>query len=150
MKRRYILHILANEVRNITESALFFLCNNGKTSVYIYTHIIHNITHSIILFTACSSLSAYPGEEMDKSKYTLQTFNSCISRPSVCQCLVVHTPMDNISKGYAKLNNDPRKCSLRIKSVVRPSINQYPKKNWWQSVVRSCIIPGLPTHAVQE
>ena len=25
---------------------------------------------------------------------TVQTFNSCASRPDVCQCLVVQTPMD--------------------------------------------------------
>ena len=29
---------------------------------------------------------------------TVQTFNSCISRPHVCQCLVVYTPLDNMSK----------------------------------------------------
>ena len=29
---------------------------------------------------------------------TVQTFNPCTSRPGVCQCLVVQTPMDNMSK----------------------------------------------------
>ena len=29
---------------------------------------------------------------------TVQTFNSCTSRPDVCHCLIVHTPMDNISR----------------------------------------------------
>ena len=29
---------------------------------------------------------------------TVQTFNSCTSRPDVCQCMVVQTLMDNMSK----------------------------------------------------
>ena len=30
--------------------------------------------------------------------YTVQTFNSCTSRPDVCQCPVVHTPFGIMSK----------------------------------------------------
>ena len=29
---------------------------------------------------------------------TVHTFNSCTSRPDVCQCLVLKTPMNNLSK----------------------------------------------------
>ena len=39
---------------------------------------------------------------------TVQPFNSCTSRPDVCQCLVVQKPVDNMSKRYAKYINDPR------------------------------------------
>ena len=46
---------------------------------------------------------------------TVQTFNSCTSRPDICQCLVVQTPMDNMSKTGAKDINDPR--SLQIKAT---------------------------------
>ena len=31
------------------------------------------------------------------TQYTVQTYNSCTSRPDVCQCLVVQTPMDKTS-----------------------------------------------------
>ena len=57
---------------------------------------------------------------------TAQTFNSCTSRPYVCQCLVVHTPMDNMSDTHAKHIN-----ALRS-SVVRLSM------------------PGLPRQLVKE
>ena len=33
-----------------------------------------------------------------KTSSTVQTFNSCISRPNVCQCPVAHTPMATMSK----------------------------------------------------
>ena len=36
--------------------------------------------------------------DIQPSKVTLQTFNSCTSRPAVLQCLVGQTPIDNISK----------------------------------------------------
>ena len=36
-------------------------------------------------------------------KATVEIFNSCASRPDVCQCLVVHTPMDNISTSLTQV-----------------------------------------------
>ena len=46
---------------------------------------------------------------------TVQTFNSCTSRPYICQCLVVQTPMDDMSKTEANHINDSR--SLQIKAT---------------------------------
>ena len=43
---------------------------------------------------------------------TVQTFNSCTSRPGVCQCLVVQTPLDNMTK--AKHIVDPRKLANQL------------------------------------
>ena len=56
---------------------------------------------------------------------TVQSFNSCTSRPEICQCLVVQTTMENMSKNNAKHTNDLR--SLQMKTtisceVIRPSI----------------------------
>ena len=39
-----------------------------------------------------------PGNEKYKHSSTLQTFYSCTGRSDIDQCLVVHTPMDNMSK----------------------------------------------------
>ena len=42
---------------------------------------------------------------------TVQTFNSCASQPDVCQCLVVKTPMDNMSKEISEVYKyDPLDC----------------------------------------
>ena len=40
-------------------------------------------------------------------------------------------------------------CTSKLRSakVIHASM---PRKNWWKSDVRSCILPGLPTHLVQE
>ena len=64
------------------------------------------------------------------SSHTVQTFNSCTSRPDVCQCLVVQTPMDNMSKinkpstSMAHVNFKPK-----LLSVVRSSMHPY-SGNW--------------------
>ena len=51
-----------------------------------------------------------------KRRDTIQTFNSCTIRPNVCQCLVVHTSIDNLSKDKPSTSvHDPR--SLRIKAT---------------------------------
>ena len=44
---------------------------------------------------------------------TVQTFNSCTSRQDVCQCLVVQTTMDGMSKISAKDINDTRNLQTK-------------------------------------
>ena len=46
-------------------------------------------------------------------KHTVQTFNSCTSRPDVChQCLVVQPPVENVIA-----------CESMLRSVVRSSVH---------------------------
>ena len=47
-------------------------------------------------------------------KSTVQTLNVCTSRPDICQCLVVQSPMDSMSKYGKRINY---KHSLRIKDT---------------------------------
>ena len=67
---------------------------------------------------------------------TVQTFNSCTSRPDVCQCLVVQTPMDNVkikpSTSMAHLA-----CESMLLWVVRPSMHPCPRNlvASWRAVV---------------
>ena len=44
---------------------------------------------------------------------TVQIFNSCNSRPDVCQCLVVQTTMDDMSIISAKDINDTRNLQIK-------------------------------------
>ena len=76
---------------------------------------------------------------------TVQTLNSCTSHPDVCHCLVVQTPMDNISRYQwtTLLANQSY-----VQSWGHSCIHAQETK--WQSVVRSCIMPGLPIHLMQE
>ena len=80
---------------------------------------------------------------------TVQTFNPCTSRPDVCKCLVLPTPMDNMSE-ISQAHQWPTK--LANQSYVQLWGHQciYAQETGWQSDVRSCIMPGLPTHLVQE
>ena len=55
-----------------------------------------------------------------------------------------------MSKRYAKYINDPR--SLWIKATFSCKVNRgiHTQENGLQSGVRSCIMPGLAAHYVQE
>ena len=73
---------------------------------------------------------------------TVHTFNSCTSRPNLCQWLVIiqiiqaHLrPTLLANQGYFQFWGYPW---------------VYAQDTGWQSGVRSCIMPRLPTHLVQE
>ena len=81
---------------------------------------------------------------------TVQTFNSCTSRPDVYQFLIVQTPMGNIYR-----NTPSTSVTLTLLFHQRyvqfwgnPCIHAY--KTGCQLGIRSCIMPGLPKHLVQE
>ena len=80
---------------------------------------------------------------------TVQVFNSFTSRPDVCYCLVVQTPKDNMSKIKPRTSIVHVVCESKLRSVLRSSMHPY-RENVWQSGVRSCYMPGLSEHFVQE
>ena len=57
---------------------------------------------------------------------TVQTFNSCTSRPDVCHCLVVQTPRDNIPIKYDRHINDPRSLRIKVTFSSRPFMQPCP------------------------
>ena len=77
---------------------------------------------------------------------TVQIINSCTSRPNVCQCLVVQKTFITCQKEVKHIN-DLR--SLRIKITFSCKVI-HAQTTGWQSGMRSCILPDLPTHLVQE
>ena len=72
-------------------------------------------------------------------------FNSCTSPPDICQCLVVQKPTGNMSN-----HRQSSSASLRIKATSNCHPCVRAKETGWPSGVRSCIMPGLSTHSVQE
>ena len=62
--------------------------------------------------------------------YTVQTSNSCTSRPDFCQCLVVQTPMDNTSTRN-KLNTSMNKV---LRSSMLPCLGD------WVAIGHTCIM----------
>ena len=56
--------------------------------------------------------------------------------------------MDNMSKNKPSTSMTNVACESKSRSVVRLSMPM--QETGWQSCVRSCIMPGLPTHLVQE
>ena len=53
---------------------------------------------------------------------TIQTINSCNSRPDICQCLIVQAPIDNMSKNKPSTLMTQVACESRLCSVVRSEI----------------------------
>ena len=77
---------------------------------------------------------------------TVQTFNSCTSRPVVCQYLVEKAPVDNMSNYNPSTSMAHVACESKSRSLVRLSVYSCPG-NWWQAGVWSCLVPR---HLVQE
>ena len=58
---------------------------------------------------------------------TVQTFNSCTSRPDVCQSLFsLKTPMDNMSKDKPSTSMTQVACDEKLRSVLRSSMHPCP------------------------
>ena len=55
-------------------------------------------------------------------KTTVQIFNSCTSRPDICQCMVVQTSMDDMSKGSNPASGD-RNFDYRYLSAILIVVN---------------------------
>ena len=55
-------------------------------------------------------------------RYTVQIFNSCISRPGVCQCRVVQTPIANMSKNKPSTSMTHVACESKLRPVARSSV----------------------------
>ena len=74
---------------------------------------------------------------------TVQTFNSCTIRPDVCQCLVVHTSIDNPSKNKPSTSMTQVACELKLRSVERSSMHPRPRN--WVAVRRAALLcQGCP------
>ena len=88
-----------------------------------------------VLSSACVNMCVH--------MYTVQKLNSCTSRPDACQCLLVQTPMDNMSKG-----------SSRIKATFSCEVRDpwsHPCEESWEAIRCAVVyMPGLPTHLVQK
>ena len=80
---------------------------------------------------------------------TLQTFSFCTSRPDVSLCLVVQTPIDKMSK-YRRNTSITQVACEKSYFQLSGHLCIHAEETEWQSRVRSCIMPGLPTHLVQE
>ena len=80
---------------------------------------------------------------------TVQPFNSCTSRPDVCQCLVAQTPMANMSK-IRQAHQWPTELANQSYAQLGGHLCIHAQESWWQSDVQSCVMLRLPTDFVQE
>ena len=80
--------------------------------------------------------------------HTVKKFIPCTGRPGVSQCLVVQSPMDNMSEKVKNIN-DPRRLQIKaclvVRSVTCVCINT--QETGCQSRVQSCI---MPVYLVQD
>ena len=80
--------------------------------------------------------TCFPG----KIPTTVQIFKFCTSRPDVCQCLVVNTPMDNMTENKKNTSMTHVACASKLRSVVMSGTRKL-------GVKRACgrvFIPGCP------
>ena len=77
--------------------------------------------------------------------YTVQIFNSCASRPDVCQCLVVQIPIDNMSKNKPSTSMTHVACESKLRSVVRSFI--HPGLRSWVTIGRAVVYHARAAHA---
>ena len=79
-----------------------------------------------------------------QTNYTVQTSNSCTSRPDVCQCLVAHTPIGSMSKKWAKHINDPRSLLIKTTFICEVMPASMPRKRSGNRPCGSALCPGCP------
>ena len=58
--------------------------------------------------------------------YTVMTFNFCTSQADVCHCLVVQTPMDDISKNKQSIAITHSACKSKLRIVGRSFMHPCP------------------------
>ena len=75
---------------------------------------------------------------------TVQTLYSCTSRPDSCQCLVVKTPMDDMSKNKPSTAMTHVACESKLLSVVMSSI--HPCIVNWVAIGRAVVYYARATH----
>ena len=74
-------------------------------------------------------LAAYSAEALSTSLLmlgTVQTFNSCTSRPDVRYYLAVQTPTDKMSKNKPSTSMTHVSCESKLRLVARSSMHPYP------------------------
>ena len=113
-----------------------FLCFSGITAEPVIEHQTYlRRSYRALLSNplVCSSetlqsLPFVPGETT--SYLTVQTFDSCTSRPDACKCPVVKTPMHDMSKKNMPCTSMPHvACKSKLRSVVRSSTHRW-LGNW--------------------
>ena len=80
---------------------------------------------------------------------TVQTFNSCIFWPVVYQGLFVHTPSTTFWRNKPSTWMTHVACNHSDVQLWGHSCI-HAQKTGWQSGVRSCMVPALPEHLMQE
>ena len=77
---------------------------------------------------------------------TVKPFDSCTSRPDVCQCLVVHTPMHNMSNEKPSISMTHVACKSKFSSVVRPYMHPCPGN--WVAIGRAVVYYYWAAHTL--
>ena len=77
--------------------------------------------------------------------HTVLTSNSCTSRPDGRQCLVVQTPLHNISKHKPSTSTTHVACESELRSVVRSSMHPCPEN--WVTIGRAVVYNLRTAHA---
>ena len=76
---------------------------------------------------------------------TVQTFNSCTSRPDICQCLVVQTPIDIMSNKKSNTLITHIACESKLRSVVRSYMHPCPGN--WVAIGCAVVYSARAAHA---
>ena len=75
----------------------------------------------------------------------VQTYTSCTSRPDVCQCLVVQTPMHNMSRNIPTTSMTHVACESKLRLVVMSSMHPCPGN--WVAIGHAVVYHDRAAHA---
>ena len=101
-----------------------------------------------VLELECNLHSLSINQREESGLPTVQRFDSCTSRPKVCQCLVVQTPMDDMSNDEpgTSMTNVHVAYKAKLCSVVGSSM-QHLQETGWKLFGRSVVYYARSVHA---
>ena len=111
----------------------------GKLSLSYFSVVLHDFVLAKLAATSsirvkCSCIPNHIHLLLNENHFqwiepTVRTFYSCTNRPDPCLCLVVQTPLYDMSKYIPSRSMTDDTCESKLRSIVRLSMHPCPG-NW--------------------
>ena len=117
--------------QNVIHPSLSHTQTHTHTHTWEYVHFYLWKKLSVLHVHAAPVIYATKGTSPNdrNASHTVQTFNSCTSRPDVCQCLFVQTRHVTCQKNKPSTPMTDVACESKVSLIVRSSMRPYPG-NW--------------------
>ena len=113
---------------------------------FLFFYMVSRVAHQLRVPREVPTPMAHKVCPLQSHIRTIQAFNSCISRPDVWQCLVVKTPIDNMSKNRPCTSMAYVACESKLRSVGNSSMHPCPEN--WVEIGRADVYCATAVQAV--